>query len=101
MARNAGEPETAKWAKSWQARMAGGAVSREDLVAEMRRAASASSSFQEWTLASADAVQVVANEDAQEDSRIFRAEMEAKRRRLDELNRPEEVRKRNGVIIYQ
>ena len=26
MARNAGEPETAKWAKSWQSRVAGGAV---------------------------------------------------------------------------
>ncbi|MEO7494376.1 MAG: hypothetical protein ABIT83_06305, partial [Massilia sp.] len=78
MARNAGEPDTARWAASWRSRMAGGAVSREDLVAEMRRQAPASSVFQEWTLAGADVMQVVAQNGALEDARVFQQLFELK-----------------------
>jgi hypothetical protein len=96
LARNAGEPETAKWAAAWQARLAGGAVSPEDLVAEMRRAASPSGAFREWTIASADMLRSVESVESEEDMRVFRELAEKERKQLEEDNRPEEVRKRNG-----
>lgn len=80
MARNAGEPETARWATSWQSRVASGAVSRDDLVAEMRREASPSSSFQEWTLASADVMQVMAQNGALDDGLSFQEALKLKER---------------------
>jgi hypothetical protein len=98
LARNAGEPETAKWAAAWQTRMASGAVSREDLVAEMRRAASPSGSFREWTLASADVLRAVQSDESEEDMRMYRELAEKVRKQLDEENRPEEIRRRGGKV---
>ena len=48
MAHNERDPEMAKWARTWQAKLSTG-VRREELVAEMRLEPAAPAAFKEWT----------------------------------------------------
>ncbi|SFU91805.1 hypothetical protein [Pseudoduganella namucuonensis] len=58
LAHNARDPEMAKWAKAWQARLGAG-VTRADLAAEMRREPAQRGAFKEWTVAGENLMQTV------------------------------------------
>lgn len=73
IAHNVRDPEMAKWAASWQGRLAKG-VDRADLLAEMRREISPPA-FREWTLAGENLMKDV----------VQRAGMENARNYLDNL----------------
>jgi tetratricopeptide (TPR) repeat protein len=58
LARNAGDPALAGWAKTWQGRLAKG-VTRGELLAEMRRDPGLPAAFREWTLDGEDLMKTV------------------------------------------
>jgi len=70
MTRNTRDPDTASWAKTWQGKLNKG-VTRSELLAEMRRAASEDTSFREWTVASENLMRTVEYNAGVDDSRSY------------------------------
>lgn len=70
LAHNARDPELAKWAQDWQRRMSKG-VSRDDVVAEMRREPDPQATFKEWTVAGEILMQTVEYNAGIEDTRKY------------------------------
>jgi hypothetical protein len=68
LAHNARDPDMARWAKTWQARLAT-SVARADLVAEMRN--ETAGTFKEWTIDSDGLMQTVEQNAGIEDSRRY------------------------------
>jgi tetratricopeptide (TPR) repeat protein len=70
LAHNALDPDMAKWAQGWQARLAKG-VSHAEVLAEMRREPGAPAAFKEWTVASESLMQTVEYNAGIEDTRKY------------------------------
>jgi hypothetical protein len=69
LSQNAGDPEMASWAKTWESRLAKG-VTRADLLAEMRRASSPSG-VKEWTVATKYLLSTTVQNEGLEEARGF------------------------------
>ena len=70
IAHNERDPEMAKWAKTWQAKLSTG-VSRDELVAEMRRQPASPTAFKEWTVATENLMDTVQYNAGIEDARGY------------------------------
>lgn len=70
LAHNGRDPELAKWAQTWQQRLAA-SVTRPELLAEMRREPDPQAAFKEWTVAGENLMQTVEYNAGIEDTRKY------------------------------
>jgi hypothetical protein len=88
LAHNALDPDMAKWAQGWQARLGKG-VSHAEVLAEMRRPPAPSAAFHEWTVAGEDLMKTVE----------YNAGIENTRRYLENMRLSNPVSETNQFVM--